>query len=87
MAHFESIVDSSAAPSLLGRANSATWREHTDARYLGAQADLCLEMARQVSDRATADNLRAEAARYHAAAAEIETGVKMPVIKAAPEQN
>jgi hypothetical protein len=53
--------------------------EHTD--YLRAQADLCLEMARQVSDRATADNLRAEAARYHAEAAEIETGVKMPVIK------
>ena len=44
-------------------------------------------MARQVSDRATADNLRAEAARYHAEAAEIETGVKTPVIKAAPEQN
>jgi hypothetical protein len=47
-----------------------------DARYLRAQAELCLEMARQVSDRATADNLRAEAARYHAEAAEIETGVK-----------
>ena len=45
-----------------------------DARYLRAQAELCLEMARQVSDRATADNLRAEAARYHAEAAEIETG-------------
>jgi len=44
-------------------------------------------MARQVSDRATADNLRAEAARYHAEAAEIETGVKTPVIKAAPEQD
>jgi hypothetical protein len=36
---------------------------------------------------ATADNLRAEAARYHAEAAEIETGVKTPVIKAAPEQD
>jgi hypothetical protein len=58
-----------------------------DARYLRAQAELCLEMARQVSDRATSDNLRVEAARYHAEAAEIETGVKTPVIKAAPEQD
>ena len=57
-----------------------------DARYLRAQAELCLEMARQVSDRGTADNLRAEAARYHAEAEEIETGVKTPVIKAAPER-
>ena len=44
-------------------------------------------MARQVSDRATSDNLRVEAARYHAEAAEIETGVKTPVMKAAPEQD
>jgi hypothetical protein len=58
-----------------------------DARYLRAQVELCLEMARQVSDRATADNLRAEAARHHAEATEIETGVKTPVIKAAPEQD
>ena len=58
-----------------------------DARYLRAQADLCLEMARQVSDRATANNLRVEAARYHAEATEIETGVKTLVAKAAPEQN
>jgi hypothetical protein len=33
-------------------------------------------MARQVSDRATAVNLRAEAAPYHAEAGEIETGIK-----------
>jgi len=57
-----------------------------DARYLRAQAELCLEMARQVSDPATSDNLRAEAARYHAEAAEIETGVKMSVIKTAAER-
>jgi hypothetical protein len=44
-------------------------------------------MARQVSDRATSENLRAEAARYHTEAAEIETGVKTPVMKAAPEQD
>jgi len=43
-------------------------------------------MSRQVGDRAISDNLRAEAARYHAEAAETETGVKTPVIKAAPEQ-
>ena len=44
-------------------------------------------MAGQVSDRATADNLRADAARYHAEAAEIETGVKTRVAKAAPEES
>jgi len=46
-----------------------------DATYLRAQAELCLEMARQISDQATSDNLRAEAARYHAEAADIEAGV------------
>jgi hypothetical protein len=55
--------------------------------YLRAQAELCLEMARQVSDRATVDKLRAEAARYHAEAEEIESGVKASVTKAAPEQS
>jgi hypothetical protein len=49
-----------------------------DAKYLRAQAELCLEMAPQVSDAKTADNLRVEAARYHAEAAEIETGVGAP---------
>jgi hypothetical protein len=58
-----------------------------DARYLRAEAELCLEMARQMSDQTTSDNLRAEAARYQAEAAEIETGVKSWVAKAAPEQN
>jgi hypothetical protein len=29
-----------------------------DARYLRAQAELCLEMARQMSDQATSENLR-----------------------------
>jgi hypothetical protein len=45
-----------------------------DARYLRAQAEFCLELARQVGDKATRDNLYAEAARYHAEAAEIEAG-------------
>jgi len=56
-----------------------------DARYLRAQAELCLEMARQMSDRALAENLRGEAARYHAEANEIETGFKMWVAKAPSE--
>ena len=56
-----------------------------DARYLRAQAELCLEMARQVGDRATSDNLRAEAARYHAEAEEINPGSDT-VLKAAPER-
>ena len=47
-----------------------------DMRYLRAQAALCLEMAKQISDQATCENLRAEAARYHAEAEEIETGSK-----------
>ena len=55
-----------------------------DARYLSAQAVFCLEMARQISDQATYDNLHAEAARYHAEAEEIETGAKTSVIDAAP---
>jgi hypothetical protein len=46
-----------------------------DAKYLRAQAQLCLEMARPVSDPKTADNLRVEAAHYQTEAAEIETGV------------
>ena len=58
-----------------------------DARYLRAQAQFCLEMARQVSDAATADNLRVEAARYHAEADEIETGVNTSVAKAASKES
>jgi hypothetical protein len=58
-----------------------------DARYLRAQAELCLEIARQISDRTASENLRAEAARFHAEAAEIETGIKATVANAAPEQN
>ena len=58
-----------------------------DARYLRTQAQFCLDMARQVSDAATADNLVAEAARYHAEAEEIESGVKASVTKAAPDQS
>jgi len=56
-----------------------------DARYLRAQAELCLEMAQQVSDQATSENLRAEAARHHAEADGLETGVKAWEIKEPPQ--
>ena len=44
-----------------------------DAQYLRAQAEFCLEVARQMSDHKMVENLQAEAARYHAEAVEIET--------------
>jgi hypothetical protein len=56
-----------------------------DARYLRAQAKFCLEMADQISDQATCEKLHAEAARYHAEAAEIETGAKTFEAKPPPE--
>ena len=57
-----------------------------DARYLRAQAEWCLELARQVSDRATCDNLCAEAARYHAEAAKIESDIETSVSRATPDE-
>jgi hypothetical protein len=56
-----------------------------DARYLRAQAVFCLEMASQMSNHATCENLRAEAARYHAEADEMEAGSKSSEAKP-PEQ-
>ena len=44
-----------------------------DAAHLRAQAKLCLEIARQMSDQTAAKNLQAEAARYNSEAAEAET--------------
>jgi hypothetical protein len=44
-----------------------------DPRYLRAQAEWCLEVARQMSDAKTADNLKAEAARYQAEAVALES--------------
>ena len=51
-----------------------------DAQYLRAQAEFCLEVARQISDHKTVENLKAEAARYHAEATEVEAAQhpKMP---------
>ena len=42
-------------------------------QYLRAQAEFCLEVARQMSDHKTVENLQAEAARYRAEAVEVET--------------
>jgi hypothetical protein len=42
------------------------------ARYLRAQTEFCLEIARPMTDSKAAENLRAGAARYHADAAAIE---------------
>ena len=44
-----------------------------DARYFRSQAELCLELARQVSDRRMADSLRSDAAQYFLRATELET--------------
>jgi hypothetical protein len=43
-----------------------------DARYWREQAALCLEIARQISDRRAADQMRATAAEYFARAQELE---------------
>jgi hypothetical protein len=45
------------------------------ARYHRGQAELCLEMARQISDRLAADALRAEAARHFDRATGLEKAV------------
>ena len=43
-----------------------------DAHYFRSQAERCLEMARQVSDRRLAESLRLDAAQYFMRATEIE---------------
>ena len=43
-----------------------------NAQYLRAQAEFCLQAARRISDHKTVENLRAEAARYHDEATEVE---------------
>lgn len=45
-----------------------------DARYLRDQAKLCLEIARQMSDRQVAESLRMDAAQYFARATAVESG-------------
>jgi hypothetical protein len=54
--------------------DNTRWSAHMrDAKYLRTQAELCLKIARQMSDETTADKLRAEADRHLAEAAEIES--------------
>jgi hypothetical protein len=43
-----------------------------NAQYLRAQAEFCLQAARRISDNRTIENLRVDAARYHAEATEVE---------------
>jgi hypothetical protein len=43
------------------------------ASYLRSQAEMCLEVAAKISDRKAAADLRTQAARYLAQAAEIES--------------
>ena len=43
-----------------------------NAEYLRAQAEFCLEVARQMSDHKIVEKLQAEAARYHAEAVAVE---------------
>ena len=43
-----------------------------DAHYWREQAALCVEIARQISDRRAAENMRATASEYFARAAELE---------------
>ena len=47
-----------------------------DARYFREQAALCLEIARQVSDRQMAENLRQEAAHYFMRATELDSAAE-----------
>ena len=47
-----------------------------DARYWREQAVLCLEIARQISDRRAADKMRATATEYFARAAELEQRIE-----------
>jgi|KBSMisStandDraft_5_1062788.scaffolds.fasta_scaffold3915264_1 hypothetical protein len=49
-----------------------------DARYLRAQAALCLEIADQMSDPKAREKMRADAAEFHARAAALEEGKEMP---------
>jgi hypothetical protein len=43
-----------------------------NAQYLRAQAEFCLQAARRISDHKTVENLKADAARYHAEATDVE---------------
>jgi hypothetical protein len=57
-----------------------------DARYLRAQAALCLQIADQMSDPRSAEKMRADAADYHARAAAIEQGEPPPLSAESPQR-
>jgi hypothetical protein len=56
------------------------------ARHHRAQAELCLEMARHMSDPASANLLRANASRHFAIATKLENqeALARPVLKGGP---
>jgi hypothetical protein len=43
-----------------------------NAQYLRAQAEFCLQAARRISDPKIVENLKEDAARYHAEATDVE---------------
>lgn len=49
-----------------------------DAGYFRSQAQLCLRLADQISDRREADALRVRAAQYEARAVQVETSRRAP---------
>jgi hypothetical protein len=59
------------------------FRKMESARYHRAQAELCLQMARHMSDPASANMLRANATRHFALATELENqeALARPVLK------
>jgi hypothetical protein len=48
-----------------------------DASFLRVEAEFCLELARQINDVKTVENLQQEAARYQTEAAEIEAAQQL----------
>ncbi len=50
-----------------------------DARYFRQQADVCLKIAKQLSDRAAADKLRESSAHYLAQAMRLEAELSRAV--------
>jgi len=56
-----------------------------DVRYLRDHASLCLEIARQVSDRHLAQKLQMEAAQYIDRATAAENGADPPVSRSGSE--
>jgi hypothetical protein len=56
-----------------------------DARYLRSQAEFCLEMARNMADRKSADHLREQAVNYKQEADSAEIAEKNSVEPSDPQ--